>query len=173
MANTYVALAKTVLTGTQATVTFSSIASTYTDLILVISARTDYASTRDNIFVTVNGSATGYSETYLYGYNPTAASAALSSQTKWSKIYCNAATSTSNTFSNDELYFSNYSGSTYKTMSGSDAVEGNITTSGTIIAATADLWQNTSAISSITLTPETGPNFVSGSSFYLYGIKNS
>jgi hypothetical protein len=34
------------------------------------------------------------------------------------------------------------------------------------------LWSNTAAINSITLTDDAG-NYVSGSSFYLYGIKNS
>jgi hypothetical protein len=42
------------------------------------------------------------------------------------------------------------------------------------IAATAGLYRNTSAITSISIdSVTTSINLVSGSSFYLYGIKNS
>jgi hypothetical protein len=173
MANTYTLISSNVLASSAASVTFSAIPSTYTDLVLRLNARTNYASTRDNIWLTVNSSATGYSETVLYGFTGTAASLRLSTQTKWSKIYTNASTSTASTFSSVELYFPDYSGFNYKVMSGENVVEGNITTSGTILAATADLWQSTSAITSMTMVPETGTSFDSGSSFYLYGIKNS
>jgi hypothetical protein len=85
----------------------------------------------------------------------------------------NGSTSTSNTFGMSEHYFINYAGSTNKIVSDFSVSEGNSSTYPGI-AATAGLWRNTNAITSISFTPSGAVNgFVSGSSFYLYGIKNT
>jgi hypothetical protein len=81
----------------------------------------------------------------------------------------NGATSTANTFSNIEAYIPNYTSSNQKSVS-IDAVG---ETNGTEIymQLTAGLWTGTAAITSIEIVPS--GSFVSGSSFYLYGIKNT
>ena len=55
-------------------------------------------------------------------------------------------------------------------MSSLGMTENNATTA--YIANYANLWQTSSAITSISLQV-TGQNFVSGSSFYLYGISST
>ena len=167
---TYVALAKTVLTGTQATITFSSIPSTYTDLLILVSCRSDRAASLvDTITWNFNSSTTNFSNTRLEG---TGASAGSTFNTTNSSLLRVPATSvTSNTFNNAEIYIPNYTGSTNKPISTSFAYENNATTA--YVGANAGLWSNTAAITSITLGLVDGPNFVSGSRFDLYGIKNS
>lgn len=173
---TYVAIAKTVLTGTQLTVTFSSIPQTYTDLLLTCSARSDFSPSYSlQIRVRPNSnSASEYSLTRLNGDGSTATSNRSSSSAQW-LIYgaLNGASSTSNTFASSELYLPNYTGSTNKVGSATGVVEGNTTTAGqTSMHAIATLLSNTAAITSLELQASDG-SFVSGSRFDLYGIKNS
>ena len=173
MANTYTLISSNVLTSSAASVTFSSIPATYTDLVLRISARTDYTGDyKNNIDITVNGSATGYSVTSLFGTGTTTGSNRASSTTRWGRSYSNTALTTSNTFNSLELYFSNYASSAYKVASGFGVTELNSATDN-FVNAVANLWQDASVISSINLVDGSAANFVSGSSFYLYGIKNS
>jgi len=79
-----------------------------------------------------------------------------------------------NTFGNSSIYIPNYTSSNYKSYSVEGAVEANGTSSSGVqgLAMTAGLWSNTAAITRIDLGAEVG-NFVSPSTFYLYGIKNS
>jgi hypothetical protein len=176
MANTYVALAKTVLTTTQATVTFSSIPSSYTDLIVLISARTDgsSASYGRDLKLTVNSSSSGYSYTILYGRPNSAGSFRSSSTTDLDIGWGTTPTpgQTANTFGSIEIYIPNYVGSTNKAISIIGLSESNNATDAAI-GAVAGLWSNTSAITSITIDDYDSTNFVSGSRFDLYGIKNS
>lgn len=173
---TYVAIAKTVLTGTQATITLSSIPSTYTDLVLLYSARTNSADQRNDVKIQINSLTTGYTDTVVYAETTTPASfrdvgATLDRIYNWAGT--NGANSTSNTFTNVELYFPNYAGSTKKVVSATIVQENNSTTNFYyILMAQANLVDTTSAISSLTITSNTG-SFVSGCRFDLYGIKNS
>ena len=169
---TYVALAKTVLTGTQATVTFSGISNDYTDLVLLISARNPDTGVVGNLNVQINGdTASNYSRTRMYGFGSTAYSERNSNAASFTDAaFVTSASATSNSFANVELYIPNYTGSTNKVISGSSSVENNSTTENAV-AAHAYLYRGTSAITSIALSFSLG--FVSGSRFDLYGIKNS
>ena len=173
MPSTYTLISSNVLSSSAASVTFSAIPSTYTDLVLRISTRTDYSGDYKNpIDITVNGSSTGYSVTSVFGTGTSAGSNRTSNRAYWSRSYSNSALTTSNTFNSLEVYFSSYAGSAYKVSSAFGATEINSATNN-IVNAVANLWQDSAAISSITLVDESAANFVSGSSFYLYGIKNS
>jgi hypothetical protein len=169
---TYVAIAKTVLTGSQADVTFSAISSTYTDLVLVVSSRTDGGSTTQ-MRITLNGNNSAiYSTTYLAGFSTSTASGRLSSTTILRQQFTTSgAGATANTFGSAEFYFPNYAGSTNKAISATALSENN-SASATEMNATAGLYSSTSAITSIKIDAS-GTNFVSGSRFDLYGIKNS
>jgi hypothetical protein len=79
----------------------------------------------------------------------------------------NGADSTSNTFASSSLYIPNYAGSNQKSSSLDDVAENNATAS--IQEIVAQLWADTAAITSITLTANSG-NFVVGSTVSLYGI---
>ena len=174
MANTYTLISSNTLSSSAASVTFSSIPSTYTDLVVKISARTDRATTSTGIRLTFNGSsAASYSYVYVLGSGTTASSSRTSNNTVATFGSVAAATSTANTFSSHELYIPSYNNTSQnKPFSSSNAYENN--TAAAELSAYANLWSNTSAISSITFTQAgTGTNFVTGSSFYLYGVKNS
>jgi hypothetical protein len=170
MATTYTLISSTTLTGTQATVTFSSIPSTYTDLVIRLSSRSDggQASYR----VTLNSdSGTNYSDTFIYGDGSAPASGRDSNRTYgWAYGAQNPGTFTTNTFSNSEIYIPNYTVSSNKVFLSDARNENNDSTA--YIWQTANLWRNTATISSIVLTPNSG-NILAESSFYLYGIKNS
>lgn len=167
---TYVALAKTVLTGTQASVTLSSIPSTYTDLLLVVSARSTFAAAGDWLLIQFNSQTTGYSNRYLYGDGSTAQSN-NSTYNIMARNVLPGSTATSNTFSNVEIYLPNYAGSTNKVASVSGVSENNNATAAYIYAG-AGLSSNTASTGSILIDCDNG-DFASGSRFDLYGIKNS
>ena len=169
---TYNLIASNTLSSSAASVTFSAIPNTYTDLVLRFSARTNQASNVSDFTLRFNSdSGTNYSETRLLGYNNSLTlSDRLSNQTSIQNYTVNGDTSTASTFSNGEIYIPSYTSSANKPMSGFDVVENNSTTSWQVLAL-ATLWRNSAAVSSVTFTAN--GNFVSGSSFFLYGIKNS
>jgi hypothetical protein len=167
MANTYELIEAKTLTTTTASITFSAIPATYTDLKVSLSART--TATGDyRIFVYPNGSTTNLSSKNLYADGSSAASVSYSNGAIGFLI--DAANETANTFGNGDIYFPNYSSANAKSFSLDGAAENNATSAYSGLAA--GLWNNTSAISSLQIAPTQG-SFVQYSSFYLYGIKNS
>jgi hypothetical protein len=173
MANTYQLIASnTVGSGGVSSVTFSSIPSTYTDLVIKTSSRTNRAATYDYYKMKFNSSATGYSDKSLYGTGSNSASEFNNATTYAFNYIMDASTATANTFSNVEFYIPNYASSDYKSYSTNAIHEDNQTTA--YIGLTAGLWSNTAAITSISFESGTGANnFVEHTTFYLYGIKNS
>ncbi len=168
MANTYVKIASvTVGAGGAATISFTSISAGYTDLILKVSGRTNFASTVEGSSITFNGSNT-YATRYLQGDGGSATSG---TQTILNALLFNAATATASTFGNSEMYIPNYQSSANKSVSGDGVSENNATQAyAGLFAASATL---TSAITSITITPNAGGSFIQYSTATLYGIKNS
>jgi hypothetical protein len=167
---TYTLIESQVLGSTTASVTFSAIPATYTDLVVRASVRSDRANTQDDVRITFNSTTTNYSYTYLRGSASAATSSNAADPYAW---FGNipAATATSNTFGNGELYIPSYTASQNKPSSAIMAMENNVT-SPVYLTGVANLWSNSAAISTIYLYLGFG-SFVSGSSFYLYGIKNS
>jgi hypothetical protein len=166
MANTFELIASsTVGSGGAANITFSSIASTYTDLVLKFSLRTDASLGQDNVKLYING---GTANQYLTTKDIRGNGSAASSSTEVMVI--NGNTATSNTFGNGEIYIPNYAGSTNKSMSADSVSENNATTAFTFLNAL--LWSQTSAITSIAIGSATG-NLMQYSTAYLYGVKNA
>jgi len=170
MANTYVLIASNTLSSAAASVTFSAIPATYTDLVLRWSARSTNATVDDGGYVQLNETTyttTNYSQTVLQWYGTTP-----SSYRQSTPIYfvLPGSSATSNSFGSSELYIPNYAGSRNKPSSLFSIAESNTASVYEHIAA--NLKSNTTAISSITALMTSG-NFASGSSFFLYGIKNS
>jgi hypothetical protein len=172
---TYTLISSNVLSSSAASVTFSSIPATYTDLVIRYSARgnTGGGSINNYASLKVNSITSNYSETYLYGDGSSASSGRFSASSNWlfGGGWFSEAGGTANTFSNTEIYVPNYAGSTNKVASNFTAQENN-TSSSTQLGVEALLLGNTAAITSLTITPS-GASFVSGSSFYLYGISNA
>ena len=174
MAATYTLIASNTLNSSAASVTFSAIPNTFTDLVVRVSARSNdtYGGTAfsDNFYITLNSLTSNYSQTILNGNGAAASSSRASSQARFSYTNMVSGGNTSNTFSSVEIYIPSYTSSHGKPISTFAADENNTTTA--YIKSIAYLQTATAAISSITMNPNFG-SFVSGSSFFLYGIKNS
>jgi len=164
MANTYYLLASsTVGSGGVSSVTFSSISSSYTDLILKSSARNSGSNVGNYSAFSVNGvTPTGR---YMQGNG----SAVSTGTTQYGQMETGGA-ATASSFSNTETYFSNYTSTSNKISSTDSAVENNAGEGYNSLATGTTT--TSSAIASIVITPATG-TFVQYSTFYLYGIKNS
>lgn len=159
--------AVTVGAGGAATIDFTSIPSTYTDLCVNLSARS--STTEAVVLLGFNNSTSNFTSRLLYGDGSSPGSASYSSPESraMSMTYSNQ---TANTFSNGTLYVPNYNSSNYKSWTSDSTQETNGTLS--YFFAFAGLWSNTAAINRLTLTP-IGGTFVQYSTAYLYGIKNS
>jgi hypothetical protein len=172
MAATYTLISSNVLASSAASVTFSAIPSTYTDLVLRFSSRSDIGSAGLTLYLSPNASTSSDSTTILWGDGTSPYSSRFSATGVGLYMGWVNGTRTTNTFSSAEIYIPNYAGATNKVFSSAIAEESN-STADTRISATAGLWSNTAAISSLVVKISAGVNFVSGSSFYLYGIKSS
>jgi hypothetical protein len=169
MPDTFVKIASvTVGSGGAASIDFTSIPSTYTDLCIKHSLRIGGTSVQDVVDISFNGSTASFSGRILFGTG--AAAASTSSYTRGAGTMAEW-NFTANTFGNSEIYIPNYAGSNNKSLSADGVSENNGTTALAILFAT--LWSNTSAITSISLTPYGGGSFVQYSTATLYGIKNS
>lgn len=173
MPATFVPLAKSVLTGTAGSISFNSIPGTYTDLVIYISARTDRPTLQqDPVKLRFNGAASDSNLSYSLIYQVGTSVGGSGGSTYGAVGYATCAGSTANTFSNIECYIPNYAGSTNKIIGSSSANETNSATTAENDAL-ATSWNSTAAITSITVLPNTGPNFIAGSRFDLYGISKS
>ena len=164
---TYEPIATTTLGSAAATITFSSIPSTYTDLRLVMVAQSVSGGTI--IYVTYNASGgTAYSQTDLYGLGAGGTPYGSQSTTSTSRISLANISGLSTTIPTMyTLDVFSYAGSTYKTCLATQIEDKN---GSGAVANTVGLWRNTSAISSIELTKSSG-NFTAGTTATLYGIK--
>jgi hypothetical protein len=160
--STYTPIATTTLGSAAASYTFSSIPSTYTDLILVFSGTNNQAvNTADYTLRFNSDSGTNYSRTAAMGNGSTTNSVRGSNQTSLFLTYWGAPSTTQTTIITNILNYANTT--TYKTVTTRNANSA----SGTDI--TAGLWRSTSAINTILITNTVG-TFSSGSTFTLYGI---
>lgn len=156
--STYTPIASQTLGSAAASVTFSSIPQGYTDLIIVNSVKTT-GGNADSMRYVFNGSTTGYSNTYLYGNGSSAVSGRQTSQSV--AFYGNVS---STEFSAITTNLQNYSNSTtYKSFL-------SRTSDNNWAMAYVNLWQNTSPITSIEISINSG-NIAAGSTFSIYGIQ--
>lgn len=166
MANTFELISSvTVGAGGAASIDFTSIPSTYTDLVLELSTRDSVAAIASACSIAFNGSTSSFTGLYLQGSGAGVATGSLA------RFIGNndSASATASTFANISVYIPNYAGATNKSFSVDAVTENNATTSYTNL--NAGLWSNTAAINQITLTPASG-TFVQYSTAYLYGVKN-
>ena len=169
MANTMTLIASsTVGSGGASSIAFSSIPSTYTDLVVKSSVRNTLTSTNwADMQLQLNGSTSSFTGRSVFQYN----GFTLSNTDTNPSAGFSVRNSTANTFSNCEVYIPNYTSSNYKSWS-LDAVTESNDTGNTIDWLGAYLWSNTAAVTSITIASIQG-TFDQYSNFYLYGIKNS
>lgn len=156
------------LASAQSTITLSSIPQTFTDLALVTSLRgISYCG------ITLNGNNSNTSMRILWGTGTNAQTANYTSFTYniWQTLAKNG--STASTFGNSTIYIPNYTSSVAKSICIESVGENNAASSEQIISA--GLWNNTPAVTSITLTSlddnlNPSGNFAQFSSVTLYGV---
>jgi hypothetical protein len=168
--DTFIKIASvTVGSGGASSIDFTSIPSTWTDLVVKASLRDTYTGAVTRPFILkLNGSSSSYSAKFLLGDG---ASASSFSDTSGYIGYETTTTTTANTFASLDIYLPSYAGSNYKSYSIDGVTENNGTTANASLAAS--LWSNTAAVNQVTLYPFSGNNFVQYSTAVLYGIKNS
>jgi hypothetical protein len=158
---TYEKIDKATTSGSQPSVTFSSIPSTYTDLRLVVNGgATSYGGFR----LRLNGdTASNYSGTYILGTGSGSGSSGRDTSLSYGSAGYPLTTTLDSMHTIDFLNYANTT--TYKTwlVRSSDAAS--------ITLAQVQLWRATpAAINSILLYPAAG-TFVNGTTLTLYGIK--
>jgi len=164
--NTYVALDLKTVTSAVSSVTFTSIPSTYTDLVLVVNALGVGTNVDENCSIQLNGdTGSNYSTTRIRGNGSAASSDRDTSATSAIAGIITVKSTDDNTRCNFTVNFQNYANTTtYKTwLSRSNSAAYNV-------QAMANLWRSTSAINSIKFQINSN-NFAVGSTFSLYGIK--
>jgi hypothetical protein len=149
-----------------ASVTFSNIPQTYTDLKVVVSARHSAAEVSNDILVSFNGSTSNFTARRLYG-SGSGTGGDTNARSMGTTV---GASATASTFANNEIYIPNYTSSNYKSYSTDQVGENNATQAYTILVA--GLWSDVAAITSITLTAAAG-SFVQYSTFTLYGVSSN
>lgn len=161
MAVTYEPIATNTLGTAAATVTFSSISGTYTDLVLIASNKLA-GGTSGAFYLQFNGdTAFNYSNTFMYGDGSTAASSRGSARN-----VLNVGNTDVTNFNTQTVSIQNYSNATtYKTALGRATVPALYT------VAYVATWRSTAAITSILIGNDASQNFAVGSTFTLYGIK--
>jgi hypothetical protein len=163
--STYTPIATTTVGTAVNIVTFSSIASTYTDLVLVCNLQVSAASADFSVRVN-NDSGTNYSRTYLSGDGSAASSGRTSNQTYFQPDALGYPTNamSQTTFIN----FMNYANTTtYKTFLS------RTNNASTGLDAMAGLWRSTAAINRVDVATVGASNWATGSTFTLYGIASA
>jgi len=158
MPTTYEPITTTTLSSAQASVTFSSISGSYTDLVIVFSG--SITTGFDAINMQFNSdTGTNYSRTVVAG-NGSSATSFRDSNMSAMQIGIMGTGQSNSTWN-----VMNYSNSTtFKTV----ISRGNA--SANSVRANAGLWRSTSAITSVTLAAASS-TFTTGSTFTIYGIK--
>jgi hypothetical protein len=157
---------KTVGVGGIASIDFTSIPQTYTDLVLVTSLRCT-SSASNGAYITFNGSSSSYSQQYVVGTGAVTA-AGTGSAIITRMVPDNA---TANTFSNSSAYITNYTSSNNKSVSTDTVNENNAQAA--LMNINAELWSNSAAINQITITPASGGDIAQYSTASLYGVSSA
>ena len=170
--NTYEAIATSTASGSSSTLTFSSIPATYTDLVFVAQYQ---CSANGGLFIRYNNdSATNYSVVNMIGSQDTTATYSDPNEPYiWADTYYQGTGTVTTDRAIVKAQIMNYlSTSMFKTtLLRSDDVRTTASNHGTIYAGVAT-WRSTSAITQIDVLTAAG-NFISGSTFSLYGIKEA
>jgi hypothetical protein len=175
MPNTFTLIASsTVGSGGSADITFSSIPSTYTDLCLKLSLRTNNNPDSNGYglaALSVNGTSTSFTNRRLISDTGGGLTSSFTSTSTNLYVLTTGSSLTSSTFSNGELYFPNYKETGVNKSISIDTVNEN-NAAQNWLTLYAGIWNNTAAITSIGFSAVSGL-FVQYTTAYLYGVKNA
>jgi hypothetical protein len=164
MALTYEPIATQTLGSSATSVTFSSIASTYTDLVVVMAVIPTGTLGYGPYFQFNNDTGSNYSLTWLQGDGSSATSGRQRNETKGYLSWSIGFSGTGNAIASIQNYSNTTTNKTY--IDRLNETAGSYPGAG----ATVGLWRNTAAISTIKIG--TDGTFNTGSTFTLYGIKS-
>lgn len=166
-------IAETTLGASAASVTFASIPQTYRHLVLFANARTDRAARTDYMNWQANADAAGnYDSSYLQAFNGGVTSVQTAGATYVIIGVIDGALATGSNFGGGFCYWPNYTNTNMRKVGNSKTFKAGDQTviSGIVHTECGGHWRNTAAITSLTIVPTTGPNFVQYSTFSLYGV---
>jgi hypothetical protein len=160
-------------TPTSAGFSWANIPQTYQDLMIVCYARSNNATTIEELAIQFNNDSNArYSMTWLYGNGSSALSSRTSSALTYAyaRFACTGASATSGIYASSVIHILNYANtSTNKSMIQRSAADLN---GSGVTNLSSWLYTSTSAISNIGIASN-GGSFVSGSTFALYGVRAS
>lgn len=170
MALTYIPIATTTVGSGGATdIQFTSIPSTYTDLVILLSLRSARVDTDDTIRIDFNSFAsTSLSSRRLEGNGASASSTTDASNISFRTL---AANQFASTFGNTIIYIPNYADSNNKRVSIDNVTENNATTAWASLSG--GIWSSSSAITAIKIFSANSANFAQYSTATLYGINST
>lgn len=172
MAKTYEPITSTTLGANAATITISSLPSTYTDLLVVTYLKATTNDVGCGIYFNSDNAGTSYGRDWVFGYSTTASSTRSTSASTIGNLAYNTGLSNTifNVYKVNIMQYANTSINKHILYS-----VGNIqgTMSNTEVGIGVGLWRSTSAISSFTLTVGGGASFTTGSKVTVYGIKGA
>lgn len=175
-AESYDLLATEILTGTQASVTFSNLNSTYGSdyqhLEIRYVVRSSAAAPVEDLWIFLNSdTGNNYANHYLRGNGSNVSSGGNAS---YGKLYDAGYTNTGDTAPANSfgagllMLLDAFSANKYTTVKTLGAAP--YLSSGGYVALTSGVWMNTNAVDSITFDLGSG-SYKTGSSFYVYGLK--
>lgn len=172
MANTFTLIQSHTLGSNAAGVDFTSIPDTYTDLLLYFSTRNN-TPVEEWVQVGFNNSTSTYTDIIMWCDDGTLRSAITGDQPSFAGSLAQNG-SASNTWSNNSYYIPNYQASIGKSMTG-HSYQVSTSQSRSYWGFHGNKWANTAAITTINVKTRQSPNaaILAGSTFYLYGIKNT
>jgi hypothetical protein len=161
--STYSTIATTTLGSATNAVTFSSIASTYTDLVLIFNGGVVTGASDDLLVLRFNSDSSGnYSNTFMVGNGSSASSGRNSNYNSMMVGRCGGSAKASNLIANIQNYANT---TTFKSV----VNRANVPDAAGAWA-NVGLWRSTSAITSVTIREFSNNNFDTGATFTLYGI---
>jgi hypothetical protein len=165
MANTYTKIAAITANGSTAAITFNSIPQTYTDLKVVVSARST-STALDALGLFFNGNYASYTRTRVFGNGTSASSDRASYRDVGGYPGTNT---TANVYASFDIYIPSYTSSTFKQVIVDGVSENNATLG--YLNLTAYLLSSTAAITRLDIdASSSGLAFANPSTFTLYGI---
>jgi hypothetical protein len=164
-------ISATTLATAAATILLSSIPQSYSELRLVVTARSDAATSNTDLTVQLNGdTGANYDHEQLYATNATTTAGGNAGLTAAYVGGMPAATATTGIASTSIITLPQYAGTTWqKEIYGEGGEKINTIVSGFYLRIRHNWWRNAAAVTSLTLAPASG-NFVSGTVAILYGI---
>lgn len=166
-------IAETALVASAASVTFSNIPQGFRHLMIMASGRSDAVTEADTLALRFNGdTGSNYDSQLVYGNSVTAAGVASRAASSILAGNLEGASSRAANFSPAIIFVFDYARAIVEKRTLSmTSVFGNLSADADMFASfRAGGWRNTNVITSVLLLPNTGPNFVSGSRFQLYGM---